>query len=289
MVRESVWTFWDESARVRLTDDANVVVMFHRYHSDDLAGRLIEQEGLKRNGGKWELLRFAAVADGRGDDPLNRPIGQKLSPRMSDAYLLEQQQSGFAWEGQFQGLPGRKGGNLFQVDRLEIVNASPASGTRCRGWDQASTASGGDFTVGVRINKAPDGLWYVEHVVRGQWDTGARNRMIRQTAELDGMACRVAGEQEGGSGGKDQARAFIHLLAGFPVRVAPSSGSKEVRADPLSAQVNAGNVRLVRGEWNKALIDEFRAFPRGKHDDIVDAAAIAFNRLAARLTVGAAW
>lgn len=279
-IRESVWTFWDEAARVRLTEQANVVVMFHRYHEDDLAGRLIETDGLKRNGGKWELLRFAAVADGHGDDPMGRAVGERLSPRMSDQYLADQQASGFAWDGQFQGLPGRKGGNMFQVDKLEFVAASPVQGSRCRGWDQASLAGAGDFTAGTRINKAPDGLYYIEDVVRGQWDTAARNRIICQTAELDGVACKIVGEQEGGSGGKDQARHFIKMLAGYAVQVAPASGTKEVRADPLSAQVNAGNVRIVRGAWNKAFIDELRQFPLGKNDDQVDSASCAFNRLA---------
>lgn len=286
-VRQSVWTFWDESARVRLTEDANVVVMFHRYSADDLAGRLMETEGLIEKGGKWELLRFAAVADGNGHDPMNRAIGEKLSPRMSDAYLAEQQKSGFAWDGQFQGLPGRKGGNLFEVDRLVFIDRAPAAIPYCRGWDQAASAGQGDFTAGVKVGKGPDGIWYIADVVRGQWDTSQRNRVIRLTAELDGVDCAIAGEQEPGSGGKDQAAAFVKLLAGYAVQVKPASGSKEVRADPLSAQVNAGNVRVVRGEWNRAFVEELRAFPLGKHDDQVDAASISLNRLARKISAGA--
>jgi predicted phage terminase large subunit-like protein len=285
-VQESVWTFWDESARVRLTDSANVVVMFHRYSDMDLAGRLIEAEGLKRDGGRWELMRFAAVADGHGDDPMGRAVGEKLSPRMTDAYLEEQRKSGFAWDGQFQGLPGRKGGNLFEVDRLRIVDAAPANCQFCRGWDQASSPGSGDFTVGVKIGRAPDGIFYITDVIRGQWDTATRNRTIVQTAELDGRACRIAGEQEPGSGGKDQAVNFVRMLAGFSAVTLPASGSKEVRADPLSAQVNAGNVCLVRAPWNRILVEEYRAFPLGRHDDIVDGSTTSFNRLVKRPTVG---
>ena len=47
----------------------------------------------------------------------------------------------------------------------------------------------------------------------------------------------------------------------------------------FSAQVNAGNVRLLRGEWNRAFIEELRQFPTGKHDDQVDAVADAFSEL----------
>ena len=32
----------------------------------------------------------------------------------------------------------------------------------------------------------------------------------------------------------------------------------------------AGNVYLVKGEWNQAFMDEIEAFPSGKNDDQVD-------------------
>ena len=70
------------------------------------------------------------------------------------------------------------------------------------------------------------------------------------------------------------------MLAGFSVRTERASGPKEVRADPFSAQVNAGNVRLVKGAWNKAYIEELRTFPNGNNDDMVDGSADGFNELA---------
>jgi predicted phage terminase large subunit-like protein len=68
-------------------------------------------------------------------------------------------------------------------------------------------------------------------------------------------------------------------LAGFNVSVLPVSGDKITRAEPFAAQVNAGNVRLIRGDWNKAYIDELKLFPLGANDDQVDGSADAFNTL----------
>ena len=67
-------------------------------------------------------------------------------------------------------------------------------------------------------------------------------------------------------------------MAGLTER---ATGDKQVRADPLAAQVEAGNVRIVRSPWNRAYTEELAAFPMGKHDDRVDASAGAFNKLAA--------
>ena len=59
----------------------------------------------------------------------------------------------------------------------------------------------------------------------------------------------------------------------------PETGSKATRAAPLAAQVEAGNVFMVRGEWNQAFVDELRMFPNGSFDDQVDACSRAFHRL----------
>ncbi len=63
------------------------------------------------------------------------------------------------------------------------------------------------------------------------------------------------------------------------MRVQKETGSKETRAMALASQAEAGNVKLVRGEWNEAFLAELENFPQGSHDDQVDAAAGAFNEI----------
>ena len=57
------------------------------------------------------------------------------------------------------------------------------------------------------------------------------------------------------------------------------SGSKVDRARPVSAQAEAGNIKLVRGPWNEAFLEEVSMFPSGAHDDQVDALTGAFAEL----------
>jgi predicted phage terminase large subunit-like protein len=65
-------------------------------------------------------------------------------------------------------------------------------------------------------------------------------------------------------------------LAGFTVKSSPESGDKVTRAEPFAAQVNVGNVLMVRGSWNAALMQQMRDFPNAKHDDQIDALSRAF-------------
>lgn len=116
-------------------------------------------------------------------------------------------------------------------------------------------------------------------VVRGQWDTAERERVMRQTAHIDGYDTRIGLEIEPGSSGIDSFVASVNNLAGFAVEKIAPVGSKEIRADAFSSQVNAGNVRCVQADWNRAYLDELAFFPSGTHDDQVDASAMAFRML----------
>ena len=81
------------------------------------------------------------------------------------------------------------------------------------------------------------------------------------------------------------------MLSGALVEARTQTGSKEVRAAGLAAQVQMGNVDYIAdADWDhRAMLDEMRTFPSGLHDDIVDAAASAFNRLVATPIVVDSW
>lgn len=96
---------------------------------------------------------------------------------------------------------------------------------------------------------------------------------------MDGKSVAIRLPQDPGQAGKAQAKSFIKMLAGFSVKAETVSGDKITRAQPFAAQVNVGNVRMLRGAWNKPLIEEMRNFPNGKHDDQIDAGSDAFNEL----------
>ncbi len=51
---------------------------------------------------------------------------------------------------------------------------------------------------------------------------------------------------------------------------------------PLASQLEAGNLSLGKGDWNRELIDEMRDFPWGRKDDQVDALVRAFTTLTDR-------
>jgi predicted phage terminase large subunit-like protein len=103
---------------------------------------------------------------------------------------------------------------------------------------------------------------------------------MKNCAEQDGRLTTVGFMQDPASAGLYEAQQAARALDGFAVKFAPASGDKETRAKPISAQVEAGNVKLVRGPWNDAFLTELENFPAGKHDDQVDALSGAHETLA---------
>jgi predicted phage terminase large subunit-like protein len=93
--------------------------------------------------------------------------------------------------------------------------------------------------------------------------------------------------QDPGQAGKAQVRSFVSYLPEFDVKYSTESGDKVLRAEPFSAQCEAGNVKLVKGKWNHDYLDEIGYFPNGFKDQ-VDATTRAYNRVIklARLNSG---
>ena len=89
----------------------------------------------------------------------------------------------------------------------------------------------------------------------------------------------VRWEMEGGASGKRDSYHIATMLAGYDARGVRPQGDKITRAKGLSAQSLAGNVSLVRGDWNERWLAHMHGQPGLAHDDIMDASSGAFNEL----------
>lgn len=178
-------------------------------------------------------------------------------------------------------------GMFFCRSDFELVDAAPVCDKWVRAWDQAGTkkkreADDPDWTVGLKMGRTRDGRYVIAHVERFQENPSTVDRRIKNTASADGKPVTVRLAQDPGQAGKSQVRAQTNMLAGYKVSSKPVTGDKATRAKPLSSQVEAGNVLLVRGPWNEAFLQELENFTGTEadgHDDQVDAASDAFDEL----------
>lgn len=222
-------------------------------------------------------------------EPDWRQPGEALSPEqfpLEDLLDTKDLTSAYFWAALYQQRPRPREGMLFKTEHFTIVKAGevPTMRAVARFWDFAATESSEspdpDYTCGVKLGIGVDGMVYVLHMVRGQWGSAKRDTIIEQTAKMDGYAVPQGREREPAASGKDTALLFLGRFAAWNPFTRPASGSKFERADPLVAKAQATGLRLVEGAWNQAFIDEAVSFGSGSaHDDVVDSAAGAYNRV----------
>lgn len=286
--RDNVWDWFKSTFSTRFFGaGGRIILLMTRWHQDDLAGRLLKLAAENPDAPQWKVIRFPAiaVADNQPHDP--RKKGEALWPAKYPLDELRRRKatSGtYDWNAIYQQNPTPSEGTIFKREWFEIVLGMPATSRRCRAWDKAGTEGDGDYSAGVRLSMTNDSIVYVEDVTRGQWSSGARNKIMKQTADLDAQQFGIGVvtqriEKEPGSGGKESAEISVTQLAGHTVKTMPSVEDKVTRARPFAAQCEAGNVRIVAGPWNAEYINELCDFPNGEHDDQVDGSSDAFNEL----------
>lgn len=264
-------------------DRSAIVVIMQRLHERDTAGIILDR-GLPY---VHLCLPMRFEADRRCvtpifTDPRTRD-GELLFPdRFSHEQVaeLERTMGSYASAGQLQQRPAPRGGGMFKREWFKVVDAAPVGCQWVRGWDLAATANDtAAWTAGVMIGRALDGRFYISDSRRIQGTAADAERLIVNTASQDGVAVTGSLPQDPGQAGKAQVQYLIRQLSGYAYRATPESGDKETRALPLAAQAEAGNVLLIRGDWNRDFLAELETFPMGKFKDQVDAATRAFSDL----------
>lgn len=272
--------------RLNNPDRSAIVVVMQRLHEEDPSGLILAEDfGYEHLmlPMEFEPERRCVTALGVAD---RRTVeGELLFPERFPAHVVERDKKllgTYGHAGQNQQRPAPRTGGFFAWDQIEVVDKVPPLAKAVRYWDKAGTENGGAYTAGVKMGQLRDGSgWIVLDVVRGQWEAPQRERIMKQTAGTDDPKTNIWIEQEPGSGGKESAQSTTRNLAGFIIRAERATGDKEVRAEPFSTQMEAGNIKILRAAWNAAYLDELKLFPNGKFKDQVDASSGAFNKLQA--------
>ncbi len=281
--RESTWEWYRNDAYTRLKPGGRIVLIMTRWHEDDIGGRLLAE--MENGADQWTVLRLPALAEPA--DPLGRVVGEPLWPEWENEAALLRKRAAVgerAWGALYQQNPRPLEGGLFHGP-VTTHDAVAVGGTIVRAWDLAATAQVGsgdpDWTVGTKLARYPDGSFVVLDVVRFRGGPEIVEQRIKATASGDGTGVRIGLPQDPGQAGKAQVLNLTRMLAGYRVESSPETGSKETRAAPVAAQVNVGNVSMVRAAWNPTFLDELRGFPNAAKDDQVDALSRAFAMLIA--------
>lgn len=296
--RETLIGWWDGTAETRgAAAEMNRarVLIGQRLREDDIPGYAMTHDTEK----KWARLiipmryepeRMADI--GLGTDPRTE-TGELLDAyRFPDPVVrtIERKLGPYGTASQLQQRPVPKTGGHFKIDEIHFVDLEAVPMTRIarfkRAWDRAGTVDGGDYTAGAMGGIVPGEVpkVFVFDIAHGQWGTDQVLGQMSLWAKLDERRFgfskfETVFERGAADVGIQAAKETIRRLRGRRVRSIKPTKSKEVRAEPLANAIAAGEVYFVNGPWVLGAIQELRDFPKGEHDDRVDALSLLYSEL----------
>lgn len=245
-------------------------------------------------------VRRYFVEEGKKEGRLYIPCGFEENPYIDqEAYgeVLDRMSAVHRAQLKFGDWYAEESGAMFDRGDFDVISPEEVPDKaflNCvRYWDLAATEKtqtnpDPDYTVGAKV-AIVDGIMYVLDIRRGRYNAAGVERLMRMTADEDGAHVKVRMDQDPGQSGKAQVSHLArHVMLGYdfdgnPVPRSSSANqtAKESRLNNWSPKAKRHEIKLVRGEWVTAFLDEAVGFGSSTslHDDQMDAVSGAFEVL----------
>lgn len=311
LMRQGVLDWWDHTMSTRGNDPKTVarVNVQQRLHEEDLSGHVLEQGGYTHLCLPMRFERDRRCVTTFGGKTWSDPRtyeGELLWPERfgeKEIQELEKRLGSYMAAGQLQQRPSPAGGGMLKAHwwkywqprdgKMDPVQVKMPDGsikmiaaveipekfdTVIQSWDLAlKDEKTSDYVVGQVIGAKGANRFIVDQV-RERMDLPKTLLAIRQLSARHPNAHAKLIEDKANGPAVIQS---LQSKIGGMIAVNPQGG-KISRAAAASPMLEAGNWFLPHPQlynWVEPLLQEFSAFPKGRHDDSVDSWSQAANRL----------
>jgi len=237
-----------------------IVVIMQRLHEDDMAGFLLAGG----SGDQWEHLCLPAINED----------GIALWPEKLDLDRLEQMRKAdpYTFAGQYMQSPSPIGGGQFKDSWWVYYNETPNILYHKIYADTAlKTKEENDYTVFQDWGRTKTGVALLDQI-RGKWESPELLTQARAFWKRRSIAPGIGALRSMDIEDKASGTGLIQQLKNeIPVVAIQRNTDKIMRAADAAPWIESGCVMIPEGkEWIDDYLHEFKAFPKGKHDDQID-------------------
>lgn len=255
LIRANCWEWYTSVVRTRMHNTSRELIVFTRWHEEDLIGTLASREPIVElrewsqldnlPNDAWLHLNFEALKASPSSPIDPRTQGEALWVEQHGVPLLEAKRrlDPLQFEAMYQGHPSSREGLLYGPN-FAVYDDLPREIVRRASYtDTADT--GDDYLCSLCYVVDADGVIYVTDGVYTQQPMEVTEPLV---AEMLVRSDTRQAAVESNNGGRGFARAVQALAPGVPIEWFHQSGSKEARI--LSNAATALHlVRFPRG-WN---------------------------------------
>ncbi len=282
LIREKVWQWYKHVVLTRLEPGARLVLIMTRWHRDDLAGRILNEEK------DWKIVNLPAIATGKPDpytglpDVLGRAEGEALWPKRYGAVELAELKGKVGtrvWEAMYQGNPKDEESQKFRRVWFQWYDHLPVDTMR-RGGGIDTATSKQDVACNsslVDVVLCEDNHLYVDDVFLEKVTvSGFSHHIINQHVAKKYLRIHL----ESNNAGEAFHQRIVEVaqeesvkrgqLIAVPVEAIATSNDKMVRAMEFQALVENGTLRFNRGNPRVAALVEHLINFDGLGGDIQD-------------------
>jgi len=172
VVRAGAWDWYTKVARTRLHNKSQQLIVFTRWHPEDIIGHILESEQVIKAerwedfenipAGAWVLVNFEAIKTGAPTEIDGRAEGEALWPERHSLERLQQQRDidPVGFQCLFQGEPGSAEGRLYQPFKTWVEKSD--WGTYVRSGCYVDVADEGNdylFAASYDIYRSENQIW----------------------------------------------------------------------------------------------------------------------------------
>lgn len=260
--REKVWNWWTDSISTRAHPKTSYIFTMTRWHQDDLAGRILENEK------DWIVVTLPALAEDE-NDLLDRNEGEALWPeRYPREYLLQQMEySPSTFQALYQQRPSAVAGSIFLMEWWDYYKELPNFEFIVQSWDTAfKKHQENDRSVCTTWGITKTSYFLIDCWF-GRLEFPLLKKMVVSLS--DKYKPHLILFEDAASG-----QSLIQELQNetrLPIKPVRPLIDKIARAHAVTPIIEAKKVLLPeRVNWLCDFLNEMSIFPNGTHDDIVD-------------------
>jgi len=283
--KQAVYDWYTSTLYTRLSTEGKVIIVLTRWAEDDLAGRLLKEAEANPEADQWEVISLPEIFE--SEDAYTHPLdprseGDLLWPEKYNQKNINRTKASVGskvWASLFQQKPSPGDGTTFKSQWFQYYKELPEFEYTMASWDCTFNDSAGSDFVACTVWGIKGVDKYLIHVVNERLSfTNTLKEILKVNMMFPNLRGTIIENKANGP-------AILNVIESKIPRVLKytPTDSKVARAEAVSPVFEAKNIHLPdpyyaknreRYSWVPTIlnlfVEQFKAFPFGKHDDMVD-------------------